>query len=370
MTWETVHTKCTTVYRRGEQVLRENTIDFVKERWVVFALLLSLLLHRTLFYLHGFYVVIYALFIVFITKVSIYYNPLNEILAPIQNNNQANISHHQDNGDNLEQPLLAAPLPPPRPRKRLSEYQLWFDCCFGVVVAGLLSFIPWLDVPVYVPILLGFIVLLALFEGIQSIRRRWEVAAAHDERPSATGTSRNVVEIRLVRRSQLAPHFIAIRSITPWNAARQPPPFLHSTMSPEVWQSFLRDVELGMESDGNETKRALAFVGIFGILCYVGNASLYHLVRHVPHYFSCSASSPCLREIVMFCLPFVPAIVYYIISFRRLLARSKQELTRLSEKVQRVCDDLQGRHPHLQCRAKVQNGRFVLVQVQHHATQV
>lgn len=359
-------------FRRCEQTLRDKTISHVTGRWVVFILLLGIFILRALVYLQEFFLVAYGLAIYFIAQCTNFWNPFNEILARPSNNNN-NVHNSTDNNDDeLNAPLLQPPPLPRRRRRRISEYQAWLISCRGVLVAILCTFVPWLDVPVYWPVLLSFAIFLAVVEGVRLIWRRWAV----DTQEDTSENHHNAVQIRLVTTSPFSSSFLpsftyAITNMTPWSAARRPPSFLHcTTTSPEEWRTFLLDLDAAMETDGRFNQRVCTLLGIFGALAFAGIVAFHHLQRFPRLQCTDDALWTCPRFILVILMAYGPAVLYYILSLRWLVTRKTEELTRLAERVQRICDDFRGQHPNLCCHVKAHGSKFITVTVQHHATQV
>jgi hypothetical protein len=288
----------------------------------------------------------------------------------IDNSNSLGLDQH------LERPLL-----PPQRQKRFPEYQFWFINFRSLVVSIMCTCIPFLDVPVDWRFLAVYGLFLALFEGARLIHRHREATVVVSDTninpllsfKRSSIPSRNSVQIRLVMRPRSSPTAIAITHITPWHA-RQPPLFFQctDTESPDDWQSFLQDIELAMETDGEPDLRALKLLGICGILIFVGMIVGYHLDRWATQYFPCHISRICTLDYVVAMIALAPPMIYYVQATRAMREQTAKELMQHCEKVQRICDDFRVEHPTIWCRAKVVQTLpcHILVTVQHHASQI
>jgi hypothetical protein len=238
--------------------------------------------------------------------------------------------------------------------------------------------IPFLDVPVEWRFLAVYGLFLAVFEGVRLIYWHREAAVVVSDTNNdllLSSKRRNVhsnnsVQIRLLMRPRTSPTTIAITNITPWHA-RQPPLFFQraDTKSSEIWQTFLRDVELAMETDREPELKLLA---IFGILISVSMIVGYHLDGWATQYFPCQDTRICPLDYVVAVIVLMPPIVYYIRAMSVIREQTIKELAHHSEKVQRICDDLRREHPTIWCRVKVVRTLpcHILVTVQHHASQI
>lgn len=351
------------VLMRFQQILKAKTAHHLALRWMAFVALLGVFVVRTIFIVKGFHIIAYALGIVLLTQIGHFWSPLNDLLGgtpssiPTAASSDDDISSEHGDDDNEQEP---------RHRwRRVTEYHVWFRSCRAVIVSMSLTYFSWFDVPVYSPILVGYLILLALFVLVQTMYRRYQAMSTTNIPSSSDNhltTNYCTVQIHLIPRSDFAEaNSFGITKILPWSATKLPPPFLKD-ISAAKWKTLLRDLEGVMVVDGKVRRQGLAFAAPI-LLCFMLSHyaffALYeYFIKDILHCNnlhyqkltteSSAAISSCYNNAlggsIIIC--FIPFGVYGLIAFRKLMAIQKKEIIFCAEKVKQICQEFQLKYPH------------------------
>ncbi|CRG94456.1 protein RER1, putative [Plasmodium gallinaceum] len=149
----------------------DKTTLYLKTRWFLLLILLILYIVRV-YYVTGFYVVSYALsifllnlFLRFLTPHNIeeiyeqYENENNGLLLPMK---QTNETKNENNSDDKKEfrPFL----------RKLNEFKFWLHSTRAVLISIICTFFPFLDIPVFWPLLLFYFICLFLATMKQQIK--------------------------------------------------------------------------------------------------------------------------------------------------------------------------------------------------------
>ncbi|EFA80939.1 retention in endoplasmic reticulum 1-like protein [Heterostelium album PN500] len=132
-----------TMVARKYQNLIERTISFIVQRWVALGVLFLIYLLRIYFH-GGFYVITYALGIFLLTQVIAFLSPKWD--PESQDDGMA----LPMKGDDEAKPFV----------RRLPEFLFWHSILKAIVISIFCTFIPFLDLPVFWPILLIYFIIL------------------------------------------------------------------------------------------------------------------------------------------------------------------------------------------------------------------
>ncbi|VWU48405.1 protein RER1, putative [Hepatocystis sp. ex Piliocolobus tephrosceles] len=141
----------------------DKTTLYIKTRW--FSLLGILIMYiLRVYYVTGFYVVSYALsifllnlFLRFLTPHNIeeiyeqYENENNGLLLPMQQTNEAKVGSQIDDKKEFR-PFL----------RKLNEFKFWLFATRAILISIVCTFFPFLDIPVFWPLLLFYFICLFL----------------------------------------------------------------------------------------------------------------------------------------------------------------------------------------------------------------
>eukprot|EP01059_Diplonema_ambulator_P035707 TRINITY_DN8527_c0_g1_i1.p1 TRINITY_DN8527_c0_g1~~TRINITY_DN8527_c0_g1_i1.p1 ORF type:complete len:184 (+),score=48.52 TRINITY_DN8527_c0_g1_i1:85-636(+) len=136
----------------------DRSVPFVVTRYLVLVFL-ALQYCLRVYYIQGFYVVTYALGIYLLKLLVLFVQPL---VDPE--------SEDDDQGPGL--PSLAGDEYKPFVRK-MPEFKVWLSAVKAIVVCLFMTFLPFLDIPVYWPILLVYFVLLFVLTAKKQIMHMW-----------------------------------------------------------------------------------------------------------------------------------------------------------------------------------------------------
>ncbi|CRG99237.1 protein RER1, putative [Plasmodium relictum] len=149
----------------------DKTTLYLKTRWFLLLILLIIYILRV-YYVTGFYVVSYALsifllnlFLRFLTPHNIeeiyeqYENENNGLLLPMKQTNEPKNENNLDDKKEFR-PFL----------RKLNEFKFWLYSTRAVLISILCTFFPFLDIPVFWPLLLFYFICLFLATMKQQIK--------------------------------------------------------------------------------------------------------------------------------------------------------------------------------------------------------
>lgn len=142
------------MFRQRWQTIKDRAVPYTKARWAIFTVLLIIYSLRAFYVVQGFHIISYALGILLLTLFVGFLTPLNV-----------------ESMDSDQLPLLPTQTAEFKPFiRRLSEFQFWYRSTSATSAAILGTFFPFLDVPVFWPILLVYFVVLFVIQMKDRIR--------------------------------------------------------------------------------------------------------------------------------------------------------------------------------------------------------
>ena len=336
----------------GSQLLRARTAQYVKARWLVFFLLLGWHLYYNLFVYQGFHIILYGLGIHLLHQGAQFWNPINEM------HSSRSLGDNDDEGSRTTATArsLAPSISSPR-RKRLPEYIIWFSCSRGLAINFVLTRFRIFDIPVFWPILLGYLLLLGVVILGQTVvgRRAVNAAMAHED---DSDTDAVVVRLKLMLNQSIC----NIVSISPWNAIKQVPPSWKNAISPTSWRAFLEDMDRAMSCDDASRNRLHVSNGVllassmFGLVVFncLWGSSCFPMCHTMA---TAAVRDDCERNVflLMLCC-MIPALV----SARCHMKTHQAELGFGAERVRQICAELQLLNPYIKLEVTQKRGLLVV----------
>jgi uncharacterized membrane protein len=287
--------------------------------------------------LQQFYIVAYALGIVFLVQCAQFWSPIND---PALFTTTARTHHSTENVEPGSTTSTSSTT------RRYPEFQAWVVSTRYVALATCCTLFSMFDVPVYAPILWAYLIVLCVVRMIQTIKQRREASRNPDD-GTATTASTGTVQISLQFDIQV--QYYAICSVTPWSALRSPPSSLR--ISQGQWRDFLGDLE-GAMIDTNDP-RSLVFSSCGKVLAvvYICNFMLFDVLYQSP-YVPCDPHQGCYRFLWIGAVSNIPLFVYMLIVLRSFHELNTQRVARCLENLEQVFAAMREEHPHIVVKVK------------------
>ncbi|KAJ3095233.1 hypothetical protein HDU97_007137 [Phlyctochytrium planicorne] len=175
-------------YQRRAQTILDSTTPYYVQRWCGTAALFVLYFLRVWF-LAAFYIVTYALGIyllnLFLAFLQPKFDPAMEELDEEEDDKESGMALPTKNDDEFR-PFI----------RRLPEFKFWYWATRGITISFLCTFFPFLDVPVFWPILLMYFLILFALTMKQRIKHMikykyvpWNIGKKHYGSGAAKGTA-------------------------------------------------------------------------------------------------------------------------------------------------------------------------------------